>query len=261
MFSLKQLVACATFLACTQTANASLIVNGGFEDLDIDTLPANTPYLGKGIYYGRPGNIFLGLPGGSSIPGWTTSGTRADLINNNIGTAPVSGATWPIAHGGEQYMYLNAWGNTSTSMYQQLALTGGNSYSLEFFLNGLTGYGNFDGLPYQPQVIVSLLDDSLASVYQTYVTGTSNTSWTEIDLNFSVLNSGNYRLVFSTPTHPVLPEGQDQNFIALDDISLFETLPPPPPQPEEPKPISLPPTLWFVAMGLVGVGLARRRYN
>lgn len=226
MLILRKLIASIALLATVQGANASLIVNGGFEDLDIDALPANYPFLGRGIPYGRPGNVYLGLPGGASIPGWTITGTRADLINNNIGTAPILGATWPVAHAGEQYMYLNSWGNTSTSMHQELALTAGNLYSLEFFPNGLTGYGIFDGLPYQPQVIVRLLDDSLTSVYQMLVTGASNTSWTEIDLNFSVLNSGSYRLVFSTPTHPILPEGQDQNFIALDSISLQESLPP-----------------------------------
>lgn len=257
---LRKLLAPLALLLCAQVASASLVVNGGFEDLDIDTLPASYPHLGRGVYYGRPGNIFLGLPGGSSIPGWTTEGTRSDLINNNIGSAPIAGAYWPSAYEGEQFMYLNSWGNTSTSMYQTIGLAGGSLYSLEFFLNGLTGYGSvFDGLPYQPQVIVSILDESLASVYQMLVTGTSNTTWTEIDLNFSVLNSGNYRLVFSTPTNPVLPVGQDQNFITLDGISMVEMLLPPPPPP--PQPVAVPPTLLCILAGLIGLGVTRRRYG
>lgn len=258
MVYLKKLMAAVALLATAHAAHASLIVNGGFEDLDIDTLSPR-PYLLSGAPWGRPGNISLHLPSGASIPGWTAEGTGAALMNNNIGSGVVGGAYWPTAYDGEQYLYLNNWGNNSTSLYQTLGLTGGNQYSLEFFLNGLTGSGAyFDGLPYQPQVLVSILDDLLNPVFQSLVTGVSNTAWTEIDLDFSVLNSGTYRLVFSTPSNPVLPEGQDQNFITLDNISLLEALQPEPEPEPQPQPVPAPATLWCMLAAIIGLRLTQR---
>lgn len=256
MVYLKKLMAAVALLAAAHAAHASLIVNGGFEDPDIDTLSPSLN-LRSGAPWGLPGNISLQLPSGASIPGWTVEGTGAVLINNNIGSGAVSGAYWPGAQEGEQYIYLNNWGNNSTSMYQTLNLTGDYLYSLEFFLNGLTGYGGFGGLPYQPQVLVSVLDASLSPVFQQLITGASNTAWSEIDLDFTIADSGLYRLVFSTPANPVLPEGQNQNFITLDNISLTGALIEPPAPP--PAPIPAPATLLCILAGLAALRLTRRK--
>lgn len=229
-------VACtaAVLLIHSGLSHANLLTNGSFEE----------PFLASPAVHSQ-------YAGGSSFSGWSISGTNAVVISNNIGTAYFSGAIWPRAQEGAQYLYLNTWGNNSTAATQSIALDGGTAYHLSFYLNGLiNGLGS--SLDYSPSVIVGVTGANQAPLANTTVFGTNNRTWTKIDFDFVASTQGIYNLSFLTPGNPLLPAGQPYNFITLDHVELTAVT----------SPVPLPATyaMFLAGLGLIG-GIARRRKN
>jgi hypothetical protein len=205
-------------------AYANLLVNGSFED--------------------PPVAVQKGFHGGTSFSGWNVSGIQSAIMNNNVGPSWTLAAIWPQAQDGSQYLYLNDWGNTNTSISQSVNLDGG-TYSFSFYLNGLVnGLGTtFD---YSPSVILDLSGPG-GVLLATTVYGIDNRTWTAFDFDFSVATSGIYSLTFTAPSTPVLPVGQNYNFIALDHVELIAS---PVPEPE---------TYAMMLAGLCLLGVMARR--
>ena len=212
-------------------AHADLLVNGSFEEPSV-VAQKNFAFVG-----------------GASFPGWSIAGVRAAVINNSIGSSFAFSAIWPQAQDGSQYLYLNDWGNNNTSASQSINLDGGKTYHLSFYLNGLVN-GLRNTVDYSPSVAVSLSGIGGVPLAAT-ARGTDNHTWTKLDFDFSIAMSGSYLLSFATPAVPLLPRGQQYNFIALDHVELSAA---PVPEPETYS-------LMLAGLGMLGFFGRRKRQN
>ncbi len=145
-FSFCRLVASASLLAFTGTASANLIVNGSFEDPNLNG--------GWNTYW--------------SIPGWTAVGQ----YQIEIGAGGIYGVT---GFDGQQVMELDSYGNAKVD--QIVAIPGG-SYTLSFQYAQRSGVspasGSFD-VYWNGSLLGSFAPGSTAmALYSTTVTALAN---------------------------------------------------------------------------------------
>lgn len=182
--------------------------------------------------------MFADLPtgtGGASrdvwttIPGWaTTSGPGIELqTNNSLGSID--------AHSGDYYVELNSdyGGNPSnSSMAQTLSLSKG-MYELSFYCS-----------PRTKTLGGNTIDYGVGSLASGTVDGSSGTTsvgtWTEINMEFTVLADGDYTLYFTASR-----SGTNKRGGLIDTVSL--------------EAVPLPASALLLLAGMGGLGLMRRR--
>lgn len=205
-------IAAAAMIGCVaQSQAANLITNGEFESSGV-TL----------------NNAQCSLAGGNTVAGWK------NFAGNNCYIATGYGAgTWPAAHGGIASMFVNNNVQFGAAVGQSVNLTAGTTYTLNFYLAGLNGYG-------QASVNVDI-----GGFHQSFTNTHSIVSdWVLQTMQFTATSTGASNLVFTSAGGAV----------ELDDVSLTDGAAVTHPAPE---PASL--ALVLLALGASGAAARARR--
>lgn len=205
-------ITAAAMVGCVaQSQAANLVTNGGFE--------------GSGVTLN---NAQCSLSGGNTVAGWT------NFVGNNCYIATGYGAgTWPAAHGGIASMFVNNNVQFGAAVGQSVNLTAGTTYTLNFYLAGLNGYG---------QATVNV---DIGGFHQSFTNTQSTVSdWVLQTMQFTATSTGASNLVFTSAGGAV----------ELDDVALTDGAAVTHPAPE---PASL--ALVLLALGACGAAARARR--
>ncbi len=173
----SQLLGITLAVLLATSAQASLVQNGSFEDVQINAQFSTNP---------------------ADIPGWTHAGSAGDLLIARSGPQCCGGTNTALAGDGNQFVTLGGgFGPTGTAAWSQTiaGLTIGQTYTVSFLLaaEGETAtqditVGFADGSDSAPQTFTSLPTNTLfwqnwgVNQYNFVPTATSAT------LQFSVVN-------------------------------------------------------------------------
>jgi choice-of-anchor C domain-containing protein len=201
-------VAAAALFLAASSAGAQIVTNGSFE----------TPTAPPGSFSNQSG---------TSLTGWTISVGNVDLIDNGF---------WQ-AFAGSQSIDMN--GSAPATLYQDIALTPGQTYRLGFAMAE-----NFFGGPATKTMDVSIGSISAGSYsFDNPAATTTNMGWQTHTFDF-VANAPTMRLQFASTTSNCCWGP------ALDDVSVIQLS-----RVAAPEPASIA----LFGTGLVGLVMWRRR--
>jgi PEP-CTERM motif len=224
-----------TFCLASRANAVELLINGGFE------LPAVTSAQGFDPYSAATGP-------NNGISGWVLShpncvapGTGSGLNQYCGSSLVVSSAGFPLAHGGNQYLYLNETVNNGTVISQTFTAISSGTASLSYW-----GYASGSVASYAvTNPIISLYDSASNLVAPVSSTPATARLWTQFNQSFLLTSGMSYKLEFSAFG---TQDGQSA-IILIDDVSLTM----------REGTVPLPSSLMLFGLGLVGLKFSRRK--
>jgi uncharacterized protein DUF642/PEP-CTERM motif-containing protein len=213
-------------LVCFVPARADLITNGSFE----------SPVV--------PVGSFTSFGSGSTlIPGWTVVGAAGGVAIVNT-TFSQECCTFP-AEAGSQWLDLTGVNTNSVEGVEQtVATAAGTQYTLSFWVGNVDDPGGIFGTTSTVDVRVGGLSGTLLGAFTNSSTEKGTLEWEKFTTSFTATGS-------STTLDFLNADPGNDNSNGLDNVSLVAG----PTTSAVPEPATLP----LLVVGLIGLGLIRRR--
>jgi len=209
-------------VACFVPAQAALITNGSFE----------APVV--------PVGSFKNFASGSSlITGWTVVGPGASIIN---GTFFQECCSFP-AEDGSQWLDLTGDGTNSIGGVEQtVATTAGTQYTLSFWVGNIFDPAGIFGTTSTVNVRLGGIAGASLGTFTNSSTTTGTQVWKLFNINFTATGA-------SATLDFLNADPSNDNSNGLDNVSLTANA----------NGVPDPGTLSLVGLGIIGLGLIRRR--